>query len=578
MSTDTLKKLLTKKNYKIKEIMPSSSDNKYRNFELIFMKNPDIKSSDQDNISGDDDDDDYEEESDMDDDDDDTNTSESENEDSSVSSVDTDEALEYEMDDSLEEQITNKINKDVYIKHMNKEYKKSKSTHLKELIEVCKKKIKDNFLKEHAKTIKLKDKYIRIFKKKLTKSNVSMDTVKYYNENYSASEQYDLIKKMNEVNEVNIINKPYRIKILESNIPTIFKAHAMKKINSLQYMDPSNGEYSKLKYWIDNFMRIPFNNYVSLPVYITDGIEHCNDFMENARITLDTAVYGLNDTKMQIMQILGQLISNPNSTGVSIGIHGDKGIGKTSIVKDGISKILNRPFAFIPLGGATESSYLEGHSYTYEGSSWGKIVQILLDCNCMNPVIFFDELDKISDTPKGAEIASILTHLTDTTQNSEFHDKYFTELHFDLSKCIFIFSYNDETKINPILKDRMYTIHAKGYDKKEKVVIAQKYLLSKIVKEVNFEESDLVLPDDVIEYIIDRYCNNESGVRGLKRCLEIIYTKLNLCRLIKPGTKLFDNNVTLELVYPLTITKQMVDKFITLKDINNLTSLKMMYI
>ena len=217
-----------------------------------------------------------------------------------------------------------------------------------------------------------------------------MDTLEYYDENYSAPEQYELIKKMNEINEVNIINKPYRIKILESDIPIIFKAHAIKKINALQHMDPSNGEYSKLKYWIDNFMRIPFNNYVSLPVYITDGLEKCNAFMENAQKTLDMAVYGLNDTKMQIMQLLGQLISNPQSTGISIGIHGDKGIGKTSIVKEGISKILNRPFAFIPLGGATESSYLEGHSYTYEGSSWGKIVQILLDCQTINPVIFFD--------------------------------------------------------------------------------------------------------------------------------------------------------------------------------------------
>ena len=81
----------------------------------------------------------------------------------------------------------------------------------------------------------------------------------------------------------------------------------------------------------------------------------------------------------------------------------------------------------------------------------------------MNPVIYFDELDKISETPKGEEIAGILTHLTDTSQNSQFHDKYFAEINFDLSKCLFIFSYNDESKVNPILKDRMYRIQTKGY-------------------------------------------------------------------------------------------------------------------
>ena len=209
-------------------------------------------------------------------------------------------------------------------------------------------------------------------------------------------------------------------------------------------------------------MRIPFGKYEKLPVNIDNGIETCHDFMATAKETLNNAVYGLNDAKMQIMQMLGQLITNPASIGTAIAIHGSMGTGKTTLVKEGISKILNRPFAFIALGGATDSSFLEGHSYTYEGSTWGKIVQILIDSKCMNPVIYFDELDKISDTPKGEEIANILTHLTDTSQNSQFHDKYFAEVDFDMSKCLFIFSYNDEKKVSPILRDRMYRICTKG--------------------------------------------------------------------------------------------------------------------
>jgi ATP-dependent Lon protease len=281
---------------------------------------------------------------------------------------------------------------------------------------------------------------------------------------------------------------------------------------------------------------------------------------------------------MQIMQILGQLISNPTSTGTAIAIHGDKGVGKTSIVKEGISKILNRPFAFIPLGGATDSSYLEGHSFTYEGSMWGKIVQIIIDSKVMNPVIYFDELDKISDTPKGDEIVGILTHLTDTSQNMEFHDKYFSDIHFDLSKCIFIFSYNDETKINPILRDRMYRIFAKGYDRKEKTVIARDYLLPKILKEINFTETDIIITDEVIGYVIEKYGGQEVGVRNLKRCIEVIYTKLNLCRLMKPGTKMFDNNVVIPLSFPFTITKEVIDKLITIRDNNPNQFLHSMYL
>ena len=102
-------------------------------------------------------------------------------------------------------------------------------------------------------------------------------------------------------------------------------------------------------------------------------------------------------------------------------------------------------------------------------------------------------------------------------------------------------------------------------------------MLPNAQKEVNFKEDEIIIPDDVIGYIIDKYCNSEQGVRNLKRCLEIIYTKINLCRLIKPGTKMFDNNITLELTFPFTITQTLVDKLIIIKDIQN-QSLKMMYI
>ena len=237
---------------------------------------------------------------------------------------------------------------------------------------------------------------------------------------------------------------------------------------------------------------------------------------------------------------------------------------------------MNRPFAFIALGGATDSSFLEGHSYTYEGSTWGKIVQILIDCKCMNPVIYFDELDKISDTPKGEEITGILTHLTDTSQNNQFHDKYFTEIDFDLSKCLFIFSYNDESKINPILKDRMYRIHTKGYSVKQKNVISNNYLLPKIREQVKFSQEDIIIPEQSISYIVDNHCNKEDGVRNLKRCLEIIYTKLNLYRLMKPGTNLFEEDMSLKVQFPFIVTKDVVDKLIK-RNTDNLTLMHSLY-
>lgn len=431
---------------------------------------------------------------------------------------------------------------------------------LQECIDVCQEKITERKKKTDKKQKKQKQKNGRIFKKLIRDKNTMNDFTFFGN--METAEQIKVIKEVREINKIMRVEKPYRMTLLESNIPPVFKAAAMKKINSLRYMEPGSGEFYKIKNWVDTFMRIPFNKFETLPITIDNGVDACHEFMEGAQKTLDSAVYGLNDAKMQIMQMLGQLVTNPSAIGTAIAIHGPPGTGKTSLVKEGISKILNRPFSFIALGGATDSSYLEGHSYTYEGSVWGKIVQILIDSKCMNPVIYFDELDKISDTPKGEEIAGILTHLTDTSQNSQFHDKYFSDIDFDLSKCLFIFSYNDESKVNPILKDRMYRIETKGYDKKQKTVIANDYLLPKIREQVRFSAEEIIIPEESVHHIIDTHCNKEDGVRNLKRCFEIIHTKLNLYRLMKPGQNLFEGEMALKVEFPFTVTKDIVDTLI----------------
>lgn len=414
--------------------------------------------------------------------------------------------------------------------------------------------------KDEEKAKKEKNKNVIKLRKMLREKNV-MNDFKYFKE-MKVEDQRLILRKLKEVNEFSNVEKPYRLALLESNIPVEFKSVAMKKINILQYMDTGSGEYYKIKQWVDTFMRIPFGVKNNLPVSIKDGRESCSDFMENAKKTLDECVFGLNDAKMQIMQFVGQWIANPDCVGSAIAIKGPPGTGKTTLIKNGISKILNRPFAFLALGGATDSSFLEGHSYTYEGSTWGKIVDILLQSKTMNPVIYFDELDKISDTPKGEEITGILTHLTDTTQNSQFHDKYFSNVDFDLSKVLFIFSYNDENKVNPILKDRMYRIHTKGYDTEEKYTIAQDYLIPKIEKNINFEKGQIIVPNDTLTFIVDEYTEGEKGVRNLKRCLEILYTKINLYTLMKPESKLFDGEATIKVEYPFTITPDIVKKLI----------------
>ena len=437
-------------------------------------------------------------------------------------------------------------------------HEKPKSKTLLKSLNECKDNIKKLVKKTRNRNVKSYHKLINSHKQKMTNE---MD---YFKTKLSNKEQLKIMNDLKEINQQIQVNVPYRVSLLDSMIPTKYKASVMQKLNMLKTMEPSDNEYYKIKNWVDAFMRIPFGKYKELSIKMENGIEECSKFMETSMNTLDTCVYGLNDAKMQILQMIGQWISNPSAMGTAIAIKGPPGTGKTSLIKEGVSKILGRDFAFIALGGASDSSFLEGHSYTYEGSTWGKIVQILIECKSMNPVIYFDELDKVSDTPKGEEIIGILTHLTDTSQNSSFHDKYFSDIDFDLSKCLFIFSYNDESKINPILKDRMYRIQTKGYNSKEKITIAKNYLLPKIREQVNFKDDELIIPDETIEYLTTNkiLTKGEEGVRNLKRCLEIVHTKLNLFRLVNPENSIINKEIDLKVEFPFNVTKENVDKLI----------------
>ena len=390
----------------------------------------------------------------------------------------------------------------------------------------------------------------------------------YFKNNLSENQQEKYIEQLKSLKQLTSIETPYLIHLMNLDIPDEYKACALRKINMLRSMGCGfgNSEFYKIKSWVDAFIKIPFNKYNNLPITFADGIEQCHDFMENAKKTLDNVAYGLEDAKIQIMQMIGLWLVNPNAVGSAIAIKGPPGTGKTTLIKEGISKILNRPFAMIALGGCGDSGFLDGHDYTYEGSKYGKIIDILIQCGSMNPVILFDELDKLSDSFKGQEITGVLTHLTDTTQNSRFTDKYMSEISLDMSKALYIFSYNDEHYVNPILKDRMYKIETKGYKMKDKLIIAKDYLLPKIREQAKYEEGDISFNDEILEYIIKDFTEDESGVRNLKRCLEIIHTKLNLYRLMKPDVNLFENSdgfkVKKRISFPCILNKQNIDELL----------------
>lgn len=411
---------------------------------------------------------------------------------------------------------------------------------------------------------KVSNRNFRAFNKILNNEEAESE---YFKNCLSKNLQLEAIAKLEKLKNLTKINKPYLLHLVDLDIPDQYKACALRKINIMRLMSGSgNSEYYKIKSWVDSFLKIPFNKYNNLPISFADGIEQCHEFMENAKKILDSVTYGLEDAKIQIMQMIGLWLVNPNAIGCAIAIKGPPGTGKTTLIKEGISKILNRPFALIALGGCGDSGFIDGFDYTYEGSKHGKIIDILIQCGCMNPIILFDELDKLSDSFKGQEITGVLTHLTDSTQNSKFSDKYFSEISIDMSKALFIFSYNDESAVNPILKDRMYKIETKGYKTKDKLVIAKDYLLPKIREEIKFASDTIVFNDELLEYIINDFTEKEDGVRNLKRCLEIIYKKLNLYRLMKPNVNLFENSEGFKLksriTWPCILTRQLIDDLI----------------
>ena len=414
-----------------------------------------------------------------------------------------------------------------------------------------------------------KSKILTKKRKKYTPEQISQyNKLKEFNEAIKKSK----LLSNNDHNEHTDIVKFYKQSVIQLDTTIENKIKIYERIVNLANMNGTENEYPKLKQWITTILSVPFGKYNSLPYHNTGIFNNESDsFMINSYNELEKSIYGQQNAKNKILQIIVKWISNPQSSGNVLGFSGSKGVGKTSLASQGLSEALNRPCYIIKLGALTDASYLEGHGYTYDGAICGRIIDILREAKCMNPIIFFDELDKLSETEKGREIIGYLIHLTDFTENNRYQeDKYFSGISFDLSRILFIFSYNYPERIDPILKDRIDEIEFQTFDEKEKSIIVQKYLLPTIHKNLGIKMIDgikpiIQLPPKSLEYMI-QYIDSES-IRNLKCKIESIYSKIQLLLFMSLDTidKINISNkfrISKETKLPLVITKKMIDEYI----------------
>jgi len=366
-----------------------------------------------------------------------------------------------------------------------------------------------------------------------------------------------IINKSNSKQHINIIHIIENL-IKSKKINYIFTAKINKKDNRIHFIInflEKNMQYIEhvFNYIKDN--QVDNSNFIlnSQISSIRKNTDFIDKSIQNINNVLDESIFGHDYAKKQILKIIAQWM-NGEQGGYCFGFEGSPGVGKTSLAKKGLAKCLvdengnSRPFSFIALGGSSNGSTLEGHSYTYVNSTWGRITDILMETKCMNPIIYIDELDKVSKTEHGKEIIGILTHLIDTTQNDTFQDKYFSGINLDLSKVLFIFSYNDPDQIDRILLDRIHRIKFDNLSLDDKKVIVSQYIIPEINKKMGFENETVHLNDEVIEYIIETY-TLEPGVRKLKEVLFDLFGEINI-ELLKYND---------EISIPFIITKDLID-------------------
>jgi len=345
--------------------------------------------------------------------------------------------------------------------------------------------------------------------------------------------------------------------VMNNNMSDYVKKCALTR---LEEMKSSNSEYHKNLTYVKTLIDYPWvpDDYCDMFTNIGNDINKCRERLKSVKKEFDQQVFGQTEFKTVVGDLVGKWFTNPDSMGKAIGLCGPPGCGKT-LIASGLGRVLGIPYQEIHLGGLEDGSVLNGHSFTYSGAQPGLIITKMVAAGEPRCILFFDELDKACTKHGVNEVFNVLIHATDPNTNSKFSDKFFQDVTFPLNKCIFVFSFNDASKIDPILKDRMEIINVLPYSLADKLEIAKDYLTPELLKGVGIEKGSILMTPQTIEHIVTKY-TLEAGVRKLRGCIEKIFLKLNVDRIYGRGP--FKNRVVFSSDKPIRINKKHILKYL----------------
>jgi ATP-dependent Lon protease len=328
---------------------------------------------------------------------------------------------------------------------------------------------------------------------------------------YYLNEQLKAIQKeLGEIedgkDETSSLNKA----IIKSKMPKEVQKKCMSELSKLKNMSPMSAEATVVRNYLDWMIDTPWFKKDKIDIDLNKALK-----------VLDEDHYGLEKVKERIIEFLAVQKRMGKSKGPILCLIGPPGVGKTSLGKS-VARATNRQFVRMSLGGVRDEAEIRGHRRTYIGSLPGKIIQMMKKAGTINPLILFDEIDKVGNDYRGDPSSALLEAL-DPEQNTTFNDHYL-EVDYDLSDVMFVTTGNTLNILPPLL-DRMEVIRIPGYTEDEKINIADKFLLPKQIKENGIKQGELDVKDGTIKQIIRSY-TREAGVRNLEREISKISRKV----------------------------------------------------